>query len=239
MKKNAFMKYVLITVILLLCLALVAKVSGPTILRRYVESGIGNCQKIPVLCLTPETEIINPAINADYLKGLLPYVFTDMRVCLPKDFIVAKEQVTKVYYKKNPRKHKGAVVYLLYEKPDFFINLFPQLHKQGIKNDYEFIKRIMYAKMDNIKGLNDVFFAIMKGVFIPDLGKEKNVKMAQFIITDKRGIINYSLSKPENYFDCNIFNKQGDFFKIYIKDSGASLDLDKALAIISTVDSVK
>jgi len=45
------------------------------------------------------------------------------------------------------------------------------------------------------------------------------------------------LAKADNYFDCNIINNAGDFFKIYIKDKGASLDLDKVVAIISTAES--
>jgi hypothetical protein len=76
----------------------------------------------------------------------------------------------------------------------------------------------------------------MKGIFTPDLGNQKDVKMAQFTVLDKRGFINYNLTGPDHYFDCNIFNTNQDFFKIYIKDKGASLDLDKVLTIISTVN---
>jgi len=62
----------------------------------------------------------------------------------------------------------------------------------------------------------------MKGIFTPDLGRQENVKMAQFKVASKRGFINYNLGQPDNYFDCNVFNEKGVFFKIYIKDKGAN-----------------
>jgi len=93
----------------------------------------------------------------------------------------------------------------------------------------------MFAKFNDIKTLTDAFFVIMKGIFIPNLGNQNNVKMIQLSIGDKRGFINYNLAKPENYFDCDIFNKNGDFFKVYIKDKGARLDLETVFAIISTL----
>jgi hypothetical protein len=159
-----------------------------------------------------------------------------MSICTPQDFAVFKEMLEKVYYKKNKRKHGGNVIYLLHEEPDFFIHLFPQLTRRGVASDYEFIKRTMFAKSKDIKNLTDAFFVIMKSVFVPGLGDSKTAKMAQFTLTDKRGFINYNLSKSGNYFDCNMFDSARNFFKIYIKDKDASLDLDKVMTIISTVN---
>ena len=239
MKTKSLGKNISLAIVLLLCLVFVAKSGGPALLRQYVQSGIGDCQKIPILCMAPTEEINSPKINKEYLKELLPCKFPKMAINVPRNFSVYQEEIKKVYYKKMKRPHQEAAVYLLCQAPNFFVDLFPQLKKQGVQDDYGFIKRIMCAKLKNIKNLTDAFFVIMKGIFIPDLGDQKDVKMAQFTAADKRGFINYNLSKPDNYFDCNVINKQGDFFKIYIKDRGANLDLGKVLAIISTVDSVK
>jgi hypothetical protein len=237
-KKNTFTKYISIAIILLVGTLFVAKFGGPSLLKLYVEAGIGTCQKIPVLCMTPTPEIISPEIEKEYTAELLTYEFPTMSIKLPKDFTVIQERIKKVYYKRNKRQHQGNVVYLLHKGPNFFINLFPQLTKQGIKDNYEFIKRTMYADLKGIKNLTDAFFVIMKGIFIPDLGDLKDVKMAQFKLTDRRGFINYNFTASGNYFDCNIMDNAGNFFKIYIKDKGASLNLDKLLAILSSVKAI-
>jgi len=235
MKKKKFSRYVSLTVVFSLAVLFVAKSAGPSLLRLYIETGIGTCQKIPILCMAPSQGITNPGINKEYATGLLLYRFPKIEISLPRGFTVVQETIKKVYYKRRHRGHEGAVIYLLYEEPDFFINLFPQLKKQGIPDDYEFIKHTMQAKIEEIKNLNDAFFVIMKGIFTPDLGEQKQVKMAQFAMSDKKGFINYNLNKSGNYFDCNIIDKAGDFFKIYIKDKSARLDLEKVLAVISTV----
>lgn len=235
--KQKILKHFSITISLLLALLFVAKFGGPAILRLYIETGSGDCEKIPIFCMEP-TEEIQPNINKVYIAGLLPYEFTDIKIRVPEGFNVVKGKTSKEYYKKRKKlhQHSDAVIYLFHEKKDFFINLFPQVKKQGIKSDFAFIKRTMYAKLKDVKDLTDAFFVIMKGIFTPDLGEQRNVKMAQFVIADKQGFINYNLAKSDNYFDCNIINKAGDFFKVYIKDKGASLDLDKVLAIISTLN---
>ena len=234
MKKNKFSQYIALTVVFLLALAFVVKFAGPPTLRLYIESGIGDCQKIPILCMVPQEEIINPPIDKEYIAELLPYRFPRISILMPKGFTVVQETIKKVYYKKNKRKQAGDVIYLLYEEPDFFLKLFPQLRKQGIAGDYEFIKHIMQAKIKEIKNLNDAFFVIMKGIFTPNLGEQTQVKMAQFVMSGKKGFINYNLNKSGNYFDCNVINDAGDFFKIYIKDKSAKLSLDNVLTIIST-----
>jgi hypothetical protein len=186
--------------------------------------------------MAPALEIISPKINKEYIAELLPYEFPKMSIYAPKGFTIIKERIKKVYYKRNKRQHSGNVIYLLREDPNFFTNLFPQLTKQGIDSDYEIIKRTMFARLKDIKNLTDTVFVIMKSIFIPDLGDLRNVKMVQFMLTDKKGFINYNLDKSGNYFDGYIIDSGGNFYKIYIKDKEASLDLDKVLAIISTVN---
>lgn len=236
MKKDLhFTRHVSMAVVLLLGILFLAKFSGPSILRLYIETGIGSCSKIPILCMAPD-EAINSKINKEYLAELLPYKFTQMTIYIPKGFSIVQQRIKKVYYKKRKPEQDQPIMYVVYEEPNFFINLYPQLKKQGVVDDYEFVKRIMYAKLSGIKDLTGAFFVIMKGIFTPDLGDQKNVKMAQFTIADKKGFINYNLTKPDRYFDCNIFNTDGDFFKVYIKDKGADLDLDKVLTVISTLN---
>lgn len=234
--KDKTLKFVTITVVLIISIAFIAKFGGPAILQAYIYTGIGNCKKIPILCLAPEREITSPKINKEYVGQLVPYVFKDIAISLPKGFIVVKGEIQKVYYKKWRQSDKGSAVYLLYEKPDFFVSLFPQLVRRGIKNDYDFITRTMYATVGKINNLTDTFFIIMKSIFTPNLGDQRNVTMIKFTSDNKKGFINYNLRPRDNYFDCNVINNQGDFFKIYIKDKGAQLDLDKVFAIISTVN---
>ena len=158
-----------------------------------------------------------------------------MLVFLPKEFTVVKEKITKVYYKRKKRTSSDAIFYLLYEPPDFFINLFPELKNRGIDDDYGIIYRTMNARLSEVKTLNDAFFLIMKGLFIPDLGDQKKVKMTTFVMRDKKGFISYNLNQKGNLFDCNIFDKEKNLFKIYIKDKRAALSLEKVFTIISTV----
>ena len=75
----------------------------------------------------------------------------------------------------------------------------------------------------------------MKGIFTPDLGNPETVKMGQFKLGNLSGFINYNFSKEGNFFDCNIINRRGQFFKVYIKDKAASLDMDKVMMILSTI----
>lgn len=236
--KKRFVKYITNTAAVFFILLLAAKLAGPPTLRLYIESGIGDCKKIPILCMEPAQQIINPVINKECILESLPYNFPKLSICVPKGFTVIQERIKKVYYKKRAYERSGSVIYLLYEKPGFFVNLYPQLKNEGIKDNYEFVKRLMFASLNNINSLSDAFFVIMKSVFTPDLGEQKSVIMAQLSLDDKRVFLNYNLSKPDQYFDCNIVNKEGGYFKIYIKDKGASLDLSRVLAIISSVKEI-
>lgn len=234
--RRTVLKYLYIAVVLFFSLLFVAKFGGPAILKAYVETGIGNCRTLPLLCFVPEKEIINPEIDKTYLSELLPYTFPGIEISIPKGFTVIKGKVTKVYYKRRKYDAKSPVIYLLYQKPNFFINLFPQVKKQGMENNYDFVTRTMNAKVKDIDNLTDVFFVIMKTIFTPNIGDQANIKMVKFKVLDKKGFITYNLNPLENYFDCDVISSDDTFFKIYIKDKGARLDLDKVLAIISTLN---
>ena len=236
--KDKILKFFIIAIILILAIAFVIKFGGPATLKLYVSTGIGDCKKIPILCMAVQETIINPNIDKDYLSQLLPYKFPNIAIRAPKDFTIVQERITKVYYKKKKRLPSGAIIYLLHQDPNFFINLFPQVTKQGIKDDYQFFRSMMYARLNDIKNLNDAFFVIVKSIFTPDLGTQHNVRMAQFELAGKKGFINYNLTGRSHYFDCNIVTQDGHLFKLYIKDKGATLDLDKVLAIVSTVKKI-
>jgi hypothetical protein len=231
--KGRLKKYISVTALLLVGIFFVAKFSGPTILRLYIEAGIGSCSKIPILCMAPE-ESVNSGINKEYAAELLLYKFPKMSISIPKGFSIVQQRIKK-YYKKRMPEYDQPIMYVIHETPDFFINLYPQLKKQGITDDYGFVERIMYARLTDIKDLTSAFFVIMKGIFTPYLGDQRNITMAQFTIAGAKGFINYNLTGPNHYFDCNIFTGKG-YFKVYIKDRGARLDLDKVLTIVSTVN---
>ena len=230
--KDKLINWGLKIILLLLAILFIIKFAGVSLLKLYVKQGIGDCEKIPILCIAPEESVIHPA-DKEFIDGLLPYKFPEMAILMPKGFTVVKERVKKVYYKKMKHRDRGSICYLLYEPPDFFVKLFPELSKHNVKNDYEFLSRIMHSTIEDIKTVPDAFFVITKGIFIPDLGDQKNVKMIEFHQGNKKGFINYSISPAGNFFDCNVFNQAGDFFKIYIKDKERLLDLSKIAVIIS------
>jgi hypothetical protein len=161
-----------------------------------------------------------------------------MFIRLPKGFNVTQETVKKYYYKRKGHKWPQADIYLVYQPPQFFINLFPEVKQRGISDNYTFIASLISARTNYIQGVLDTFFVIMKGIFTPDIGDQDMAVMAQFSLADRKGFINYNLGRRENYFDCNVITADDSFFKIYIKDKTAGLDLDKVLAIISTVKAV-
>jgi|GEM_PF-378959 len=235
-KKKEFVLKIVSTVFALAASAVfVAYYAGPRLLRLYVEFGIGNCHKIPILCTMPSRTIIDPEVSKEYLSELLPYTFSKISISLPKGFTVVQETEKKVYYKRHKRLDKGSVAYLLYQPPGFFINLFPQVKRLGITDNYAFLKRTMLAHPGGIHTLNDVFFVVMKSIFIPDLGQQSHATMAEVSIGKRRGFLNYNLAKEISYFECSLVNEEGEYFKVYIKDKSATLDLNKFLNIISTM----
>ena len=234
MRKKRFLKFITITLVFLASIAFVLKLSASRLLTAYLKTGIGDCAKIPILCSKPGNEILKMEVDSGILEEFIPYKFPRALVSAPKGFGVVQEAVKKVYYKKKKRVLSNAVVYILYEEPDFFVNLFPQLKKAGIGDDYAFLDRVMNADINQVKGLLDAFFVIIKGIFTPDLGDQATVKMARFAGSGMRGFINYNFTPKGNYFDCNIFNQKGDYFKIYIRDVAGKLRLQEVFAIVST-----
>ncbi|HNW40240.1 MAG TPA: hypothetical protein PL125_01485 [Candidatus Omnitrophota bacterium] len=237
MPANRWVKIFTRTVILLICLAFIVKFAGPNILRQYISYGIGNCKSSPILCMQPDEKIFQPQINTEYRDTLIPHAFPRMTVSVPKGFTLVQELIKQRYYKKR-HPNNNAVIYLLIQEPDAFIKLYPDVQKQGIKDNYEFINRLMYANLDRVNNITDAFFIIMKSIFTPDVGNQSTAKMIKFEFNGMRGFINYSMAKPNNYFDCNVSDPDGNFFKVYIKDIGASLDLNNVFAIISTLKPV-
>ena len=233
-----FFQFLILLTILTLIMVSVATETWPRLLKFYLQSGIGDCQKIPVFCKTPDIEIKNPAINKEFLSLLIPYKFKDMQISLPRRFSVVNGVEKRYYYKKWKSHDKGCIVYINRSPAGFFTGLFPDTKKQGIKTNFNFIEKTMFANLNNIKDIRSAFFMVMKGILVPDLGDQKKAKMVYFEMPGKKGFINYNLNSTWLYFDCNIFDQADNYFKVYIKDKDPSLDLDKVLSIISSVEAV-
>jgi len=208
----------------------------PYVLKTYVEMGIGTCDKIPVLCIVATKGFTNPSVDKGYIAGLARYSIEEVKIALPKDFFVIKEQIYRAYYKKRTRTEKDPVAYLLYQKPDFFQSLFPQLKKYSLRNNYDFLSRILNARTADIKDLPSTLFVILKSIFTPDVGPGSGITIARFSMADKKGFITYNYTKEGNYFNCDIVNGNQEFFKVYLKDKKKELDIEKVLAIISTLE---
>jgi hypothetical protein len=222
-------------VIFTAALVFAAIVGGPNILKGYIETGIGGCSKIPILCKSPVQEIAVAEAEKEYTGTFIPYKFSKMSLSAPRGFAVVQELEKKPYYKKRLSRKKESVIYAFRQDPGYFIKLFPQVKGEGITDNYAFIRRLAFARTDQVKNLNDTFFVILKSIFTPDIGDQHKTVMASFSIPGKKGFISYNLFDKEYYFDCNLVNENGDFFKLYIKDLGAGLGLDEVLAIISTL----
>ncbi len=235
--RNKIKDNILIACFLGLGVLFVIRFGGQAILRMYIEAGLGNCQKTPILCVKPQREVINPVINEKYLFGLPYSELGAIQICTPKEFKLVKQKITKIY-KEEAFKTGGSAIYLLWEQPNFFVNLFPQSRKYGINNDYDFISTVMNVNLNEIDNLTGAFFAIMKGIFTPNLGDQSNVKIVKVTNRKFKGFISYNLGSAENYFDCNIFDNENNYFKVYIKDLKKMLDMNKVLAIISSIKKV-
>ena len=235
MKRKNF-KYFFWFVLFCLAVFFIAKVSGPRLLKIYIDSGMGDCSKIPILCMAPSQDINNPEINKEFLAGLMPKKFPKITIFSPKGFAVVQELIKKPYYKAKRNRYKDSVIYILHLEKNYFPNLYPQVKGIGINDNYGFISRLMDAKSIDIKGIDDAFFIIMKSIFIPDLGDQKWVVMARFSMPKHKGFISYNIFGKQHYFDCNMVTQNGDFYKVYIKDKSGVLDLSEAFTIISTVE---
>ncbi len=237
MASKRFIKIFSRLILLIIALAFVIKFAGPNLLRQYISYGIGDCKTTPILCMQSEGKIFTPQIDNEYLNTFIPYVFPKMSVSVPKGFTLIQELIKKPYYKKRHLNNKAAI-HLLIQEPGAFIKLYPDVQKQGINDNYEFIRRVINANLGKVENITDAFFLIMKSVFTPDIGNQSIAKMIRFELGDKKGFINYTMAKPNNYFDCNVSDVSGNFFKMYIKDIGARLDLNNVFAIISTLKPV-
>ncbi|MFH1354525.1 MAG: hypothetical protein ABIH19_00025 [Candidatus Omnitrophota bacterium] len=233
--KRDYKKYFLLLLIFLLAVAFVVRFAGSSFLRLYIKTGIGDCKDIPILCMVPEDEVISSRVNREYVGRLQLHKFPNVSVYLPGGFSVIQETIKQINYKRGQPKGLEDVIYLLHREPGYFIDIFKQADKKVIKNNYDFIKHVMFARFDRINNINDTFFVIMKSIFTPYLGNQAGIRMVMFLQGDRKGFLNYSLSDQGNYFDCNVINDNGDFFKIYIKDMRSSLDLAEVLTIISTI----
>ena len=234
MAANRSLKFLASAIMVSLGLVFIIKFGSPTLLRQYISYGIGTCKTVPILCMQPDELTLTPDINNEYIDTLVPQRFPKMSVSIPKGFNLVQELIKRKYYKKRPWEN-NAVIYLLHQGPNDFIRLYPDVQKQGIKDNYEFVRRLMYANLSKVNNITDAFFIIMKSVFTPDIGSQNISRMIKFKLREKIGFINYTMTKPNNYFDCNVLDPRGNFFKVYIKDVGGRLDLNKVFAIISTL----
>ncbi len=240
MATNRFIKYSVNTIALGLAILFVIKFAGPNLLKQYLSYGIGDCKKIPILCKEPEEKIFQPETpSQSYLQELVLQQFPRMSILCPKGFAIVQELIKRPYYKKNKWLGDGRIIYLLYQEPGEFLKLYPDVKKQGVKNNYEFMERLNFANLSKVKNLTDAFFVIMKSVFTPDVGSQKIVKMIKFQTSQFRGFINYNLCCPDSFYDCNIIDSRDNFYKVYIKDIGNKLDLNKVFAIISTIKPIE
>ena len=62
------------------------KFGGPRILTAYIETGLGNCSSIPILCRVPEEDALTFEIDKNYLQLCFPYKFPKAEICAPKEF---------------------------------------------------------------------------------------------------------------------------------------------------------
>ncbi len=240
MKKNNFTHYFILALVLGACLGFIIYQAGPNLLRLYVRLGVGISEHQPLFCRDPGQEVTRGEIDQAYKSELKPYDYADMQFLAPKEFTIVKETIKRYYYKKHRRKEHGGTIYILHEPPRYFVTLFPDIAKKGVNDDYEFFTRTMKAKTVEIHNFTDAFFTVIKSLFTPYLGDQKNLKMIRFVVSDKRGFITYNLCEEGNFYDCNVFiNGRGDYFKVYIKDTSKLLDIEKVYTIISTVRTTK
>lgn len=233
--KNRLIKFSLRFIIMAVAIVLIVYFYEPSLLRLYIKTGIGDCQQIPLFCITPEKTLNLGSLDKKFISTLIPYDFPQMKISLPSGFDVVQETIKKYYYKRKKTSEINSIAYTLYQPQQYFTNLFPQISSDRIKDNYEFIRRLEYATFNDTKTIIDAFFIILKGIFTPDLGDQQTVKIIEFYLPDRKGFINYNQSQTYSYFDCNVIDKKGNFFKIYIRDTRSKLNLNKVFAIISTL----
>jgi len=222
-------------IFLTLSLLYVIKQGGPEILKLYVESGIGNCRDIPIMCVSPEDRFYQNSLDPVYIENLHECNLEQIRIQAPDGFKIVKQKIVIRYYKKKKDISNGSTIYIVQKPVGFFVNLFSEIAQGDVKNDYDFVSRVMNAKINKIGNLKDAFFVIMKGIFTPDLGDQASVKIVKVKVGKMNGFISYNYEPQANYFDCNLIEEGGGYYKVYIKDKAKKLDLDKVVSIISTI----
>ncbi len=232
--RNKLIKYALIAALLALGVIFVAKNFGSEVLKSYVTYTIGGCDKNPLLCARPSQVLDTSAFICPDSADFLPYRFDKVSIKVPKGFKVVNEKVIKVYYKRRASRYNEAAVYIFSQQPGFFVDLFPQLKKGLVVSDYDFISRVMNADLNRTANVDDVFFVITKSIFIPCMGSQKNLKITSFERGGRKGFIVYNMDPGDNYFDCDFVDRNLSFYKIYIRDKGARLDLNDVFAIIDS-----
>jgi hypothetical protein len=233
--KDKIIKYLVIGTFLILAVLFVIKFTGGSFLRLYVETGIGTCKKIPILCMGPTEEVKDPQIDSAYLTELIPYEFPEVKISIPKGFRVVKEEIKRPYYKNKMYQKREQTIYIVAKDKNFFLNLFPEVKGKGIKNNYEFYTRVIHANLNKINNLTDMFFVIIKSIFTPDIGNQATARIIRYTSGDQKGFISYNLINSRSYFDCIVFDKDNNFFKLYAKDTLGKLDLYKIYTILSTL----
>jgi len=229
------LKYFLIALFLSLGLFYAIKQGGPATLKLYIESGIGNCKNIPILCVAPEDNFYQARIDDEFIASLHEYDLDQIHIHTPEGFKVVKQKIVIRYYKKKKDRTRGSAIYIVQKPEDFFVTIFSDIIKGSISNDYDFVSRVMNAKINSIVNLKDAFFVIMKGIFTPDLGDQASVKIVKVKIGKMNGFISYNYETLANYFDCNLLEDGGGYYKVYIKDKAKNLDLDKVVSMLSTM----
>jgi len=239
-RKDRFIKYSLVVFIMIGAGYLAAKVSGPVLLKVYVGFGIGDCKNVPILCVFTSENIVNPYIDEGYVRTLKRQDIGNVKVSVPSGISTKYEEIKRFNYRKGRKVNdrltiSGSSMFIFCKSKNFFTGLFPQLKEIGISSDLDFISRVMSGNFEHMNNLTDAFFVIMKGIFTPDLGDQKSAKIIRFSSLGKNGFISYNQTPQGNYYDCNVVDEQGIFFKLYMRDKRKKLDLDKVFAIMSTV----
>ncbi len=232
---NRLFKPLALLVVLGAAVLFIVRFGGPQLLTFYVRSGLGQEVHLPLFysSLSEEREV--PAVSEQVLSRLKPTRMEDVELGVPKEFVIVKGALKRSYYKKWPPKSAGSQIHLLTQQKNYFVQLNPQVAAQGVRDDYEFLRRVQDARLDRIRSVTDAFFVIMKGIFTPDLGDQTDVRMGTFILPGKRGFLTESHAAEGDFYDCNFFDDRDRYFKLYIKDPTRSLSRAGVLAIVSTV----
>lgn len=232
---NRFFKPFALLLILGAAVLFIIRFGGPQLLSFYVRSGLGKEVHLPIFYSARKEERAVTAVSEQVLAQLRPTRMENVELGVPKEFVIFKGALKRSYYKKWPPKSAGSQIHLLTQPKNYFVRLNPQVMAQGVSDDYEFLRRVQDARLDRIRSISDAFFVIMKGIFTPDLGDQKDLRTVTFTLPGKRGFLTESHASEGDFYDCNFFDDRDRYFKLYIKDLNRSLSRSGVLAIVSTV----